>query len=189
MRIASNIAVVLVALSLSVSTGLAAPLGITSESAATVSFGYQFQPGSLLSIGVSYELPVQLIGFIDTSVVARAGYSFAGGFDAGATLKAVVFPSLSGGLLAAGLWLDVNAYSLGSNASAFKIGLGPMLNINFEPLYVTFSASLLALTNGVFGFDLGVAGRYYIDAFSIEASLDYNTVGLARANFGLRFTL
>lgn len=64
-----------------------------------------------------------------------------------------------------------------------------MLTINLEPAYLTFSASLLALTNGVFGFDLGIAGRIYIDVFALDLSVDYNTVGWARANFGLRFTL
>ncbi len=167
----------------------AAPLGIVSESAVGVSFGYQYQPASVISLGASFETPFSIVPFIDTSVVAKAGVSFAGGVDAGATVKAVLFPSLSGGLFAAGLWLDVSAYSLGSSVSAFKIGLGPMLTVNLEPAYLTFSASLLALTNGVFGFDLGIAGRYYIDVFALDLSVDYNTVGWARANFGLRFTL
>lgn len=167
----------------------AAPLGITSEMAVGVSFGYQYQPASVLSLGASFETPFSVVPFIDTSAVAKAGVSFAGGVDAGATVKAVVFPSLSGGLFAAGVWADISAYSLGSSLSTFKIGLGPMITINLEPAYLTFSASLLALTNGVFGFDLGIAGRYYIDVFALDLSVDYNTVGWARANFGLRFTL
>ncbi len=167
----------------------AAPLGITSETAVGVSFGYQYQPVSVVSLGASFETPFSIVEFIDTSVIAKAGVSFAGGVDAGATVKAVLFPSLSGGLFAAGLWADISAYSLGSSVSAFKIGLGPMLTVNLEPAYLTFSASLLALTNGVFGFDLGIAGRYYIDVFALDLSVDYNTVGWARANFGLRFTL
>lgn len=167
----------------------AAPLGITSETAVGVSFGYQYQPTSIVSLGASFETPFSVVPFIDTSVVAKAGFALNGGVDAGATIKAVLFPSLSGGLFAAGLWLDISAYSLGSSVSTFKIGLGPMLTINLEPAYLTFSASLLALTNGIFGFDLGIAGRYYIDAFALDLSVDYNTVGWARANFGLRFTL
>jgi hypothetical protein len=167
----------------------AAPLGITSESAVAVQFGYQYQPLSVLSISASYETPFSIVSFIDTSVVARAGYSFAGGVDAGVTAKAIVFPSLSGGLLAAGVWADVSLYSIGSNVSVWKAGLGPMLNLNLEPLYLTFSASLLAITNAYFSFDLGIAARYYLDAFALDLSVDYNTVGWARANFGVRFTL
>ena len=178
-----------VAALLSLAPAQAAPLGITSETAIGVNFGYQYQPVSIVSLGASFETPFNVVPFIDTSVVAKAGVSFAGGVDAGATVKAVLFPSLSGGLFAAGLWLDVSAYSLGSSVSTFKIGLGPMITINLEPAYLTFSASLLALTNGVFGFDLGIAGRVYIDVFALDLSVDYNTVGWARANFGLRFTL
>ena len=179
----------LIAVLIIVTPAHAAPLGITSETAVSVQFGYQYQPFSIISLGASFETPFSVVPFIDTSVVAKAGFGFVGGVDVGATVKAVLFPSLSGGLLAAGLWLDVSAYSLGSSVSTFKLGLGPMLTINLEPAYLTFSASLLALTNGVFGFDLGIAGRYYIDAFAVDLSVDYNTVGWARANFGLRFTL
>ena len=179
----------IVAALLSVVPAYAAPLGITSESAVSVSFGYQYQPASVVSLGASFETPFSVVPFIDTSVVARAGVAFAGGVDAGATVKAVLFPSLSGGLFAAGVWLDLSAYSIGSSLSTFKIGLGPMITINLEPAYLTFSASLLALTNGVFGFDLNMAARYYIDVFALDLSVDYNTVGWARANFGLRFTL
>jgi hypothetical protein len=167
----------------------AAPLGITSESAVAVQFGYQYQPVSVLSLSVTYETPFNVVSFIDTSVLARAGFSFAGGVDVGLSAKAIVFPSLSGGLLAAGVWADISAYSLGSSANVFKAGLGPMLNLNLEPLYVTFSVSLLAITNAYFGFDLGIAARYYFDAFAVDLSVDYNTVGWARANFGVRFTL
>ena len=170
-------------------TASAAPLGITSESAVAVQFGYQYQPLSVLSISASYETPFNIVSFIDTSVIARAGFSFAGGVDVSVGAKAVVFPSLSGGLLAAGVWADISGYSLGSSAGVFKAGLGPMLNINLEPLYVTFSLSLVSITNAYFGFDLGIAARYYLDAFALDLSVDYNTVGWARANFGVRFTL
>lgn len=189
MRIPARVLTFVLTAMLTTAPVSAAPLGITSETAVGVSFGYQYQPASVVSLGASFETPFSIVEFIDSSVVAKAGVSFAGGVDMGATVKAVLFPSLSGGLFAAGLWLDVSAYSLGSSVSTFKIGLGPMLTINFEPAYLTFSASLLALTNGVFGFDLGIAGRYYIDVFALDLSVDYNTVGWARANFGLRFTL
>ena len=189
MRIPTRVFTLVAAALIAHASVSAAPLGITSESAVGISFGYQYQPASVISLGASFETPFSVVPFIDTSVVAKVGVSFAGGVDAGATVKAVVFPSLSGGLFAAGLWADVSAYSLGSGLSTFKIGIGPMITINLEPAYLTFSASLLALTNGVFGFDLGIAGRYYIDVFALDLSVDYNTVGWARANFGLRFTL
>ena len=189
MRISTRVLTLIAAVSIGHAPVSAAPLGITSESAVSVSFGYQYQPASVVSLGASFETPFSVVPFIDTSVVAKAGVSFAGGVDAGATVKAVLFPSLSGGLFAAGVWLDLSAYGIGSSLSTFKIGLGPMITINLEPAYLTFSASLLALTNGVFGFDLGIAARYYIDVFALDLSVDYNTVGWARANFGLRFTL
>jgi hypothetical protein len=193
MRIHPRVLALLVALPLIASSFApsvsAAPVGITSETAVSVNFGYQYQPASVVAFGASYEMPVPLVAFLDTSVVGKAGFSLAGGFDVGATLKAIVFPSLSGGLLAAGLWLDISAYNVASSLVAVKAGFGPMLTVNLEPLYLTFSASLLALTNAVFGFDLGIAARYYIDAFALDLSVDYNTVGWARANFGVRFTL
>ena len=191
MRIPARVlTVILIGVAALTSTPIsAAPLGITSETAIGINFGYQYQPVSVVSLGASFETPFSVVPFIDTSVIAKAGVSFAGGVDVGATVKAVVFPSLSGGLFAAGVWADISLYSLGSSLSTFKIGLGPMITINLEPAYLTFSASLLALTNGVFGFDLGIAGRYYIDVFALDLSVDYNTVGWARANFGLRFTL
>jgi hypothetical protein len=192
MRIQARVLAFLAALA--VTTGLlssarAAPIGITSESAVSINFGYQYIPTGVFSVGASYETPFQIVAFIDTSITARAGFSFAGAFDAGATLKAVVFPSLYGGLLAAGAWVDISGYNIASNLAVVKASLGPMLNVNLEPLYLTFSFSFLAITNGIFGFDLGIAARYYIDALALDLSVDYNTVGWARANFGLRFTL
>jgi hypothetical protein len=167
----------------------AAPLGITSETAVGVQFGYQYLGGNTLSIGASFETPFSIVSFIDSSAVARIGYSFAGGVDFGVGAKAVLFPSLSGGLLSAGLYLDVAGYALGSSASAFRVGFGPLLTVNLEPAYISFSASLLALTNGVYGFDLNIAARYYVDVLAIDLSVDYNTVGWARATLGLRYTL
>lgn len=188
MRIHPRIMVLLLVLGFG-SGSLAAPIAITSETAVSINFGYQYQPSGIASIGVAFETPFQLVSIVDTSIVARAGYSFAGGFDAGATLKAVVFPSLYGGLIAAGIWVDASGYNIGTAANLFKVGFGPMLNFDLEPLHITLSVSLLTLTNATLSFDLGVAARYYLDAFALEASWDYNTVGFGRANFGLRFTL
>lgn len=189
MRTFARVFTVLVAVFFATGLSRAAPLGITSETAVAVNFGYQYLGGNVLSLGASFETPFSVVSFIDSSVIARAGYAFSGGFDAGLGAKAIVFPSLSGGLLAAGLYLDANFYGIGSNTSVFKLGLGPLLTVNLEPAYLSFSASLLALTNGVYGFDLGIAARYYIDAFAIDLSVDYNTVGWARVNFGIRYTL
>jgi hypothetical protein len=189
MRTFARIFTVLFALFVPTAVGRAAPLGITSETAVAVNFGYQYLGGNAFALGASFETPFSVVSFIDSSVVARAGFAFNGGFDVGVGAKAIVFPSLSGGLLAAGLYLDTNFYGIGSGASVFKIGLGPLLTVNLEPAYLSFSASLLALTNGVYGFDLGIAARYYIDAFALDLSVDYNTVGWARASFGIRYTL
>jgi hypothetical protein len=95
MRIPPRVLALLVALPLLAggvgSSAAAAPIGITSETAASVNFGYQYLPAGVnaISFGAAYEMPLSLVAFLDTSVVAKAGFSLVGGFDLGATLKAV----------------------------------------------------------------------------------------------------
>jgi hypothetical protein len=168
----------------------AAPLGLVLETGITLRGTYNFSSAQAIAIGLEYEMPIALPIPIDFSLTARAGYNFsASGIDAGLLAKALVLNSISGGLLGVGLWVDVGATNIGSNLNSFKVALGPFLNFNVDPLYATLSASLFSLTNGIYAFDLGLAVRYYIDIFALELGFDYNTIGTAKASFGLRFTL
>ncbi len=172
-------------------TTSAGPLGLVLESGITGRVGYGFTAGGGLSLALEYETPLDLnILFTDISVVGKAGFDFATkGFDVGVQTKALILPSVASGLLGVGLWLDLDLWRLGSTAHAFHLSFGPFMNINLDPLYMTLNASLLSLTNGVYGFDLGLAARYYLDAFALELGLDFNTLGYGKAAFGLRFTL
>ena len=168
----------------------AAPLGLVLESGLTARVNYAFSSNQALAIALEFETPISVPLPIDVSLTARVGYNFnAGGFDAGMLAKALVLNSISGGLLGVGLWFDIDARNIGSTLNTFKVAFGPFMNINFDPLYATLSASLFSLSNGIYAFDLGFAARYYFDIFAIEFGIDYNTIGLARASFGLRFSL
>jgi hypothetical protein len=169
----------------------AGPLGLVLESGITGRVGYGFTAGGGLSLALEYETPLDLnILFVDLSVVGKAGFDFAArGADVGVQAKALILPSVASGLLGVGVWLDLDLWGLGSATNVFHTSFGPFMNINLDPLYMTLSGSLLSLTNGLYGFDLGFAARYYIDAFALELGLDYNTLGYGKAAFGLRFTL
>jgi hypothetical protein len=169
----------------------AAPIGLVLESGITLRGTYNFSSAQAIAIAVEYETPLVLPIPIDFSLTARVGYNFGqgGGFDAGLLAKALVLNSFSSGLLGAGLWLELDARNLATNTNTFRVAFGPYLNINLDPLYATVSASLFSLTNGIYAFDLGLGVRYYLDVFAIELGFDYNTIGTAKANFGLRFTL
>jgi hypothetical protein len=169
----------------------AAPLGLVLESGITARFAYSFSSNQAFSIALEYETPIAVPIPIDVSIAPRIGYNFsAGGFDAGIMAKAVIFPSIVGGLMGVGIWVDVDVRNFGSTLNTFKTAFGPFLNFNLDQqLYATLSASLFSLTNGIYAFDLGLAARYYLDIFAFELSIDYNTIGMARASFGLRFSL
>jgi hypothetical protein len=168
----------------------AAPIGLVLESGITLRGTYQFSSNQAIALAVEYETPLVLPIPIDFSLTAQVGYNFlGGGIDAGLLAKALVLNSFSSGLLGAGLWVEVDARNLATNTNTFRVAFGPYLNINLDPLYATVSASLFSLTNGIYAFDLGLAARYYLDIFAFEFGFDYNTIGTARASFGLRFTL
>jgi hypothetical protein len=172
-------------------TASAGPLGLVLESGLTGRVGYGFTAGGGLSVALEYEMPLDVnILFVDLSLVGKAGFNFAtSGLDVGVQTKALILPSVASGLLGVGLWLDLDFWSLGSNAYAFHSSVGPFVNVNLDPLYMTISASLLSLTNGIYGFDLGLAARYYLDAFALELGVDYNTLGYGKAAFGIRLSL
>ncbi len=172
-------------------TAQAAPLGLVLESGITARVAYSFSSNQALSIALEYETPITVPLPIDVSLTARIGYNFnAGGFDAGVMAKTVILPSIAGGLLGIGIWVDLDARNIGSTLNTFKAAFGPFLNFNLDQqLYATLSASLFSLTNGIYAFDLGLAARYYVDVLAFELSFDYNTIGTARASFGLRFSL
>lgn len=168
----------------------AAPLGLVLESGITVRGSYQFTSAQAFALALEYETPLAVPIPIDVSLTAKIGYNFSqSGIDAGVLAKALVFNSIAGGLLGVGAWLEVDARNLTTTLNTFRVAFGPFLNFNLEPVYATLSASLFSLTNGTYAFDLGLAARYYFDIFAIELGFDYNTIGTARANFGLRFTL
>jgi hypothetical protein len=168
----------------------AAPLGLVLESGITARVNYAFSSGQALSIALEYETPIAVPLPIDLSLTARVGYNFnAAGLDAGFLAKALVLNSISGGLLGLGLWFDLDARNVGSTLNNFKVAFGPFMNINVDPFYATLSVSLFSLSNAIYAFDLGLAARYYIDVFAVELGFDFNTIGFARASFGLRFTL
>jgi hypothetical protein len=181
---------VLFAMMFFVPAAQAAPLGLVLETGITLRGTYNFSSAQAIAVGLEYEMPLELPIPIDFSLTARAGYNFsASGFDVGVLAKALVLNSISGGLLGVGLWADVGATNIGSNLNSFKVAFGPFLNFNVDPFYATLSASLFSLTNGIYAFDLGFAARYYLDIFALELGFDFNTIGNAKANFGLRFTL
>jgi hypothetical protein len=169
----------------------AGPLGLVLESGLTGRVGYGFTSGGGLSLAVEYETPLELnILFVDLSLVAKAGFDFAArGADLGVQAKALILPSVASGLLGVGVWLDLDLWRIGSSAMTFHSSFGPFVNINLDPLYLTFSGSLFSLTNVVYGFDLALAARYYLDVFALELGVDYNTLGYGKATFGLRFML
>jgi hypothetical protein len=173
-----------------VSAAHAAPLGLVLETGITLRSSYQFSSAQAIALTVEYETPLAVPLPIDVSLTAKVGYDFIrGGIEAGLLGKALVLNSVAGGLLGVGLWLEVDARNLATTTNSFRVALGPFLNFNLDPFYATFSASLFSLTNAVYAFDFGLAGRYYLDVFAIEFGLDYNTIGTVRANLGLRFTL
>ena len=168
----------------------AAPLGLVLESGLTARVGYAFSSNQALSLALEYETPIAVLLPIDISLTARVGYNFnSGGIDTGLLAKALVLNSISGGLLGVGFWVDLDIRNLGTTLNTFKIAFGPFINLNFDPLYATISFSLLSLTNVVYAFDLGFAARYYFDIFALELGFDYNTIGMARASFGIRLSL
>ncbi len=168
----------------------AAPLGLVLESGLTARVGYSFSSNQAFSIALEYETPIAVPLPIDVSLSARVGYNFnSGGIDTGLLAKALVLNSISGGLLGVGLWVDFDIRNFGTTLNTFKVAFGPFINMNFDPLYATISFSLFSLTNAVYAFDLGFAARYYLDVFAFELGFDYNTIGMARASFGLRFSL
>ncbi len=168
----------------------AAPLGLVLESGLTARVSYAFSSNQAFAVALEYETPIPVPLPIDVSLTARIGYNFsAAGFEAGLLAKALVLNSISGGLLGVGVWLDIGARNVGSSLNSFNVAFGPFLNFNVDPLYATLSVSLLSLTNGVYAFDLGLAARYYIDVIALELGFDYNTIGFARASFGLRLGL
>jgi hypothetical protein len=168
----------------------AAPLGLVLETGITLRGSYQFSSAQGISLAVEYETPLAVPLPIDVSLTAKVGYNLTqGGIEVGLLGKALVFNSVAGGLLGVGLWLEVDARNLATTTNSFRVAFGPFLNFNLDPFYATLSASLFSLTNGVYAFDFGLAGRYYLEVFAIEFGFDYNTIGTARANLGLRFTL
>ena len=168
----------------------AAPLGLVLESGLTARVGYAFSSNQALSLALEYETPIAVLLPIDISLTARVGYNFnSGGIDTGLLAKALVLNSISGGLLGVGFWVDLDIRNLGTTLNTFKLAFGPFINLNFDPLYATISFSLLSLTNVVYAFDLGFAARYYFDIFALELGFDYNTIGMARASFGIRLSL
>ncbi|MFN3265613.1 MAG: hypothetical protein ACK41E_02125 [Deinococcales bacterium] len=168
----------------------AAPLGLVLESGLTLRGSYRFTSAQAFALALEFETPLAVPIPIDVSLTGKLGYDLSqGGIEAGVLAKALVFNSISGGLLGVGLWLEVDARNVATALNTFRVAFGPYLNLNVDPFYATFSASLFSLTNGIYAFDLGLAARYYIDIFAVELGFDYNTIGTARATFGLRFTL
>jgi hypothetical protein len=179
-----------VAIALIAPSANAAPLGLVLESGITLRGSYQFSSAQAFSLALEYETPLAVPLPIDVSLTARLGFNFTqGGIDAGLLAKTLVFNSVAGGLLGVGLWLEVDARNIATASNTFRVAFGPFLNFNLDPFYATLSASLFSLTNAVYAFDLGLAGRFYVDVFAIEFGFDYNTIGTARASLGLRFTL
>ncbi len=182
----------LMALTMLVPTAQAAPLGVVSETAITATVGYSFSSGQAISLALEYELPVAVPVPVDVSITPRVGFgisSFGFGINLGVLAKVLILPSFSGGLLGAGVWFDMDFRNIATTINSFKVAFGPFLNINFEPFYATFSASLFSLRDGIYAFDLGLAARYYLETFGFEFSFDYNTIGYARASLGIRFLL
>jgi hypothetical protein len=184
-----------------------APVAIATESAISVTFGYQFLDPSLIGLTVGYETPLDLGGFpLDIALTpklsigsqsssdqTRSGLSF--GFGTG--INVVIFNSLGSDLpIAVGAWADLS-FKIQPGGLGFHFALGPMADLNLEPFHATFSLSLISLGNYVrplanafvYSFDINLGLRYYFDAFSLEAGFTWNTVGVFNAFTGIRFLL
>jgi hypothetical protein len=184
-----------------------APVAIATESAISVTFGYQFLDPSIIGVTLGYETPLDLGGFpLDiaitpkitigsqsSSATSRNGVSF--GFGTG--INVVIFNSLGSDLpIAVGAWADIS-FKIQPGGFGFHFALGPMADLNLEPFHATFSLSLISLGNYVrpisnafvYSFDINLGLRYYFDAFSLEAGFTWNTVGVFNAFTGIRFLL
>jgi hypothetical protein len=186
-----------------------APVAIATESAISVTFGYQFLDPRLISVTLGYETPLDLGGFpLDIAITpkltvgsqsssdaSRNGVSF--GFGTG--INVVIFNSLGSDLpIAVGAWADIS-FKIQPGGFGFHFALGPMADLNLEPFHATFSLSLISLGNYVrplplnnafvYSFDINLGLRYYFDAFSVEAGFTWNTVGVFNAFTGIRFLL
>jgi hypothetical protein len=184
-----------------------APVAIATESAISVTFGYQFLDPRVIGVTLGYETPLDLGGFpLDIAITpkltvgsqsssdtTRNGVSF--GFGTG--INVVIFNSLGSDLpIAVGAWADIS-FKIQPGGFGFHFALGPMADLNLEPFHATFSLSLISLGNYVrpnanffvYSFDINLGLRYYFDAFSLEAGFTWNTVGIFNAFTGLRFLL
>ncbi len=184
-----------------------APVAIATESAISVTFGYQFLDPRIIGVTLGYETPLDLGGFpLDIAITpkitigsqsssdtSRNGVSF--GFGTG--INVVIFNSLGSNLpIAVGAWADIS-FKIQPGGLGFHFALGPMADLNLEPFHATFSLSLISLGNYVrpvanafvYSFDINLGLRYYFDAFSLEAGFTWNTVGVFNAFTGVRFLL
>jgi hypothetical protein len=186
-----------------------APVAIATESAISVTFGYQFLDPSTVGLTVGYETPLDLGGFpLDIALTpklsigiqnsnnpdkSRNGLSI--GFGTG--LNVVIFNSLGSDLpIAVGAWSDLS-FKIQPGGFGFHFAIGPMADLNLEPFHATFSLSLISLGNYVrpvgsvfvYSFDINLGLRYYFESFSLDAGFTWNTVGLFNAYAGVRFLL
>jgi hypothetical protein len=198
---------VMAGLGLNAAQAQTAPIAIATETAISVTFGYQFLDPSTIGLTLGYETPLDLGGFpLDISITpklsigsqsssdpTRNGISF--GFGTG--ISVVIFNSLGSDLpIAVGAWADLS-FKVQPGGFGFHFGFGPMADLNLEPFHATFSLSLISLGNYVrplanafvYSFDINLGLRYYFDAFSIEAGFTWNTVGVFNAFTGVRFLL
>lgn len=186
-----------------------APIAIATESAISVTFGYQFLDPSIIGLTVGYEVPLDLGGFpLDIALTPKLSIGLqnssnpdksrnglAIGFGTG--INVVIFNSLGSDLpIAVGAWSDLS-FKIQPGGFGFHFALGPMADLNLEPFHATFSISLISLGNYVrpltsifvYSFDINLGLRYYLDAISLEAGFTWNTVGIFNAYAGIRFLL
>ena len=200
---------VIASLGFSAAQAQTAPIAIATESAITVTFGYQFLDPSIVGLTIGYETPLELGGFpLDIAVAPKLSIGLQNssnpdksrnglviGFGTG--INIVIFNSLGSDLpIAVGAWSDLS-FKIQPGGFGFHFALGPMADLNLEPFHATLSISLISLGNYVrpltsifvYSFDINLGLRYYLDTISLEAGFTWNTVGIFNAYAGIRFLL
>ena len=198
---------VIASLGFSAAQAQTAPIAIATESAITVTFGYQFLDPSIVGLTIGYETPLELGGFpLDIALTPKLSIGLQNssnqtrnglviGFGTG--INVVIFNSLGSDLpIAVGAWSDLS-FKIQPGGFGFHFALGPMADLNLEPFHATLSISLISLGNFVrpvssifvYSFDINLGLRYYLDTISLEAGFTWNTVGIFNAYAGIRFLL
>lgn len=153
----------------------------------TAGLGYGFLvPGGPAFGGfVGVELPLSVPLPVDFSVGFEAAYR--GELSGRLSFKALLLPSLFGNPpVALAFGADVAAIAAPGAPLGVRVGLGPIVSLDFSPAVLSFSA-FPAYGAGGFGLDLTVGGRYYFDPFAVELGFDYSTAGRAGVLLGVRY--